>query len=248
MDLRDRSKTILESSSSLPRALVVAVGVGLAFGAGVVVGAPDHGGATGGAVDERSDPVVAAAVRTKLYEERMKGVQLTWPKELTSFDPVLPAPPKSTPTKTTKPLSEEASSSPIVDKAVVAATAEPVVVAKAAVVEEDAGVKDDDVVNAPDPKRLDDAISKVLGEQKKSPTQETSTEKRYALQLASTGTAASAKVLADSWTQKGVKAGVVEAEVAGKGTMYRVRVAGIASRAAADALKAKLGQGLVVAD
>jgi hypothetical protein len=227
----------------------------------VVGGAPLQAGA--GGVDVDVDPIAAAEARTRAYEERMKGVSLTWHKELTSFDPALPvapAPPTPTPAPAPKtPLAEAPSSSPIVDKAVVAApAAEPGVVARAAADDHDdddddeaaAAADDDEEDAARDPRRLDEAISRVLGEQKKAQTEAlpTTPEKRYALQLASPATEAAAQVLADGWVQRGQQAAVVAAEVAGKGTMYRVRIGGIASRAAADALKARLGQGLVVSE
>jgi cell division septation protein DedD len=70
----------------------------------------------------------------------------------------------------------------------------------------------------------------------------------YALQLASVATRAGAEALAAEWQQKGVQASVVEAEIPGRGTVYRLRVSGLSSRAVAEEHKARLGQGLVVAE
>jgi len=248
LDFSDRSRTLIEKSASLPKALVAAVGVGVAFGAGLVAGGI---GKADAAVVADVDPVVSAQARTTSYEARMKGVQLTWHKELTSFDPELPAAPRpATPAalKPAAPLAEDPSSSPIVDRAVLTAPLPPEPVARpVARAEADADTDDSDDADAraPDPKRLGAAITRVLGEKTKT---DPVSEKRYAVQLASTSTQASAVILAETWSSRGVKALVVSAEVPGKGTMYRVRVEGIASRAAADALKARLGQGLVVND
>ena len=151
MDLSDRSRTLIEKSTSLPKALVAAIGVGVAFGGGLVIGGIGKADASV-VVAPASDPIATALVRTKAYEERMKAVDLTWHKELTAFDPALPPPPKpsSSTSKPTKPapapLSEEPSSSPIVDKAVVTAPPppEPTVKVAARASDVDAGVADDD--------------------------------------------------------------------------------------------------------
>ena len=243
--------TLVAVTSSLPRALLAAVGVGVAFGAGLVAGGIGKAEAAVVVVDP--DPVARAEARTQAYEAMMSGAKLNWHQELTAPDPALPAPaPKvsSIAATTTKapaaPLAEAATASPMIDKALVAAEIEAPAPLKVAAAEtESAGDDDDDVVVRPDPKLLDAAMARVLGERAAaSPV----ADKRYAVQLASTGTEASAQVLADDWNERGHKAVVVAADVAGKGTMYRVRITGIASRAAADALKLKLGQGLVVAD
>jgi cell division septation protein DedD len=251
----DPARTLLDKPTSLPKALVAAVGVGLAFGAGFVVGGIGDARAEGdGVAVVDVDPVVAAATRTKLYEERVKGLSLTWHQELNAVD-ALPStlPPPAAPKVASLPVAEEPSSAPIVDKAVVAAADEPPPPPKRAAPSEPDHNSDDesDAKKVKSKPNLDAAIGKVLGDdrlEKAAEKASTTPEKRYALQLGSTGSEAGAKVLADGWAARGHKVSVVAAEVAGKGTMYRVRIGGIASRAAADALKAKLGQGLVVND
>ncbi|MDP2345915.1 MAG: SPOR domain-containing protein [Deltaproteobacteria bacterium] len=230
----------MERAFSLPRALVAAVGVGVAFGAGMVIGG--IGKAEAAAVDAVTDPVARAEARTKAYEQLIKGTQLSWHQELTAPEPaLLPLPSKKA---VVAPLAEEATASPMVDRALSAP--EPEVVVKPVVAEiVDAGPDADDVVTRPDPKLLDAAMARVLGD--KSVAAPVS-DKRYAVQLASTGTEAAALILAADWATRGHAAVVVAADVPGKGTMYRVRIGGIASRAAADALKLRLGQGLVVTD
>lgn len=246
----DPARTLLDKPTSLPKALVAAVGVGLAFGAGFVVGGIGDARAEGDAVVD-VDPVAAAAARTKQYEERVKGLSLTWHQELNAVD-ALPStlPPPAAPKVASLPVAEEPSSAPIVDKAVVAAVDEPPLPPKrAAPVEPDHNSDDEsDAKKVKSKPNLDAAIGKVLGDKAAEKASSTTPEKRYALQLGSTGSEAGAQVLADGWAARGHKVSVVAAEVAGKGTMYRVRIGGIASRAAADALKAKLGQGLVVND
>lgn len=244
----------IEGSASLPRALIMALGAGAVFGVGLVCGGIGRAEAAPVVVDV--DPVARAEARTKAYHELMKATPLTWHQELTAPEPALPAlpAPSALPTAAKapvppRPLAEAATAAPIVDKAL-AAYAPDLAVQKPALVRDgndDAVDNDDDAgpVVRPDPKLLAAAMARVLGEQKVAPPV---SDKRYAVQLASTGTEASARTLAEGWTQRGQKAVVVAADVAGKGTMYRVRIGGIASRAAADALKLKLGQGLVVSD
>lgn len=70
----------------------------------------------------------------------------------------------------------------------------------------------------------------------------------FAVQIASTPSEEGAKALADRLRAQGHKAGVVKAEIDGKGAMYRVRVGGFASRDEASAYRAKLGEGFVIAE
>jgi cell division septation protein DedD len=110
-------------------------------------------------------------------------------------------------------------------------------------------VGDADRAAAPDPRRLAQAIETVVGERAKSSAAPSSDEnRRFALQLASTGTAAGAKAIADGFKARGFSPTVVAAEVPGRGTVYRVRIGGLAGRAAAEAMKDRVGQGLVVTD
>ncbi len=236
--------------TALPRALVAAIGVGVAFGAGLVIGGIGRAEASpprsARVVDVDEDPVARAEARTQAYETLVKTTQLRWHRELVEPEPPPPPAPKvatSTP-KIAKHLIEAATASPLIERPLVAPEPEPLPSAPA--LEADiAASDDDDVVVRPDPRQLDAALARVLGEKKPTPAL---SDKRYAVQLASTGTEAAARILAAQWQQRGHPTSVVAADVAGKGTMYRVRIGGIASRAAADALKLKLGQGLVVAD
>lgn len=264
---KDRHCTLIERAPlSMPRAVIVAAAVGVAFGLGVVsaraagndVVKADH-------VVARGDAVARAEARTKAYESVVKSATSTWHAELTSKETMEPA---VLPTKFTQPVPvvdpsavvadavvEQPSSSPTVDADVVRAV-EPVEVKVArAEVEPAARASNEDRddqegdadVTAPKPERLAAALSKVLGE-KGTPATAAVDNRRYAVQLASTPKKDSAASAAAGFVQKGFAAKVVAAEVPGKGTMYRVRVSGLATRAAADAMKARIGSGLVVTD
>ena len=264
---RDKTRTIIERSSlSMPKAVVVAAAVGCAFGLGVVsaraAGPDDRQGIV---ADDRAlegDALARADARTKAYEARIKAATSTWHAEITAPEviEVVALPTKTKPAVTAVVAAVEAvaaneapSSSPTVDTDVVRAAdlepaeakkpdAEPAARAKNEDRDEDEG----DVVTAPKPEQLAAALSKVLGQ--KAASTAAVDDRRYAVQLASTPKKDAASSIAAGFVQKGFAAKVVVAEVPGKGTMYRVRVNGFATRAAADGVKARIGQGLVVTE
>ncbi len=264
MDFRDRNRTVIDDSRrSFPRALFFSVGVGLAFGGGLVAG-----GVADTRVDpparEPDDPLARAEARTRAYEAIVKGQQLTWHHELTEPDAAMPAPPALAKAPTSPehgaavdhdaPAAAEAPQAadpPIEDKALRAPEAEaaPAPVKHAATDgARDARVDRDDeaggdVVARPDPKKLDEAFARVMGGKG-----DASSNKHYALQLASVPSADVARAEAEKWKKRGVNVSIVSAEVAGKGTMYRVRVTGLVSKDAASAKKGELGEGIIVAE
>lgn len=254
---KDKNRTIIDRvPMSMPRAVVVAAAVGTAFGLGVVsaraAGPAPEQQAVVEVAGERGDVLAAADARTKAYEAVVKQATSTWHAELTGPETAVAA---ALPKKSAAVAApEEPSSSPTVYAEVVKAP-EPVVEAKPAVAEtqpaardknEDRDDEEGDVDTAgAKPEKLAAAINKVLGEKKEASS---SDNRRYAVQLASTPKKESATREAAEFVARGVPAKVVAAEVPGKGTMYRVRVSGLATRAAADAMKARIGQGLVVTD
>lgn len=255
---KDKNRTIIDRvPMSMPRAVVVAAAVGTAFGLGVVsaraAGPSPEPQPVVEVAAERGDVLAQADARTKAYEAVVKEATSTWHAELTGPETAVGAvlPKKSAAVA----APEEPSSSPTVDTEVVKAP-EPAVEVKPVVAEtqpaardknEDRDDEEGDVDTAgAKPEKLAAAINKVLGEQKKDAT--TTDNRRYAVQLASTPKKDSAAREAADFIARGVPAKVVAAEVPGKGTMYRVRVSGLATRAAADAMKARIGQGLVVTD
>ena len=264
---RDRHRTIIERAPlSMPRAVVVAAAVGVAFGLGVVSArAAGNDVVDTDPVVDSGDAVARADARTKAYETVVKSATSTWHAELTSPETMEPA---VLPTKfkqpaaavvdpaavVTAPAQELPSSSPTVDAEVVRAVEPAEVKVAKTDVEPAARDKNEDRddqegdadVAAPRPERLAAALNKVLGE--KAATAPAVDNRRYAVQLASTPKKDSASSVAAGFVQKGFAAKVVAAEVPGKGTMYRVRVNGLATRAAADAMKARIGSGLVVTD
>ncbi len=242
--------------NSMPRALTVALFVGVAFGAGLAWGT--RSAVTTTTTMEHSTDTIAAAIvdaneRTAAYEALVKAQTKTWHRELSSNDVVEPPTlPKNGKAKAEKVVAMPAVSAPAAE--VVAAVREtlqePAAPAPAPVVDDAKAADDDegDVAQpqAPDPARLQQALTKVLGDVSKP---EASTSGRtYAVQLASTGTEDGARAIADGFSQRGFAAVVVAAEVAGRGQVFRVRLTGQPTRAAAEALKARVGQGLVVAE
>jgi DedD protein len=270
MDHRDASRTIIERAPmGLPRSILLAAVVGGAFGLGLVAG---DDGAAHAATVETGDALESAEARTARYEALVKASTSTWHQELTTPEPPtaltgLPGtrakPATTAPSTTTPPAAattESPSSAPTVAAEVVQALREPAapIVEKKSEAEPEARAANDDRTDqvgdadraaAPDPRRLAQAIESVVGERQKAAASTASEEqRRYALQLASTGTAAGAKVIADGFKARGFSPTVVAAEVPGRGTVYRVRIGGFGGRAAAEAMKDRVGQGLVVTE
>lgn len=265
MDYRDASRTIIERGPmGLPRSILLAAVVGGAFGLGLVAG--DDGAAHAATPEEQGDALESAEARTARYEALVKASTSTWHQEITTPEPPtalagLPGTKAKPAVAMTPPQPTEApSSAPTVAAEVVQALREPTapVIDKEAEAEPEARAANDDRADqvgdadraaAPDPRRLAQAIETVVGERPKAGATPSSDEhRRFALQLASTGTAAGAKVIADGFKARGFSPSVVAAEVPGRGTVYRVRIGGLAGRAAAEAMKDRVGQGLVVTE
>jgi cell division septation protein DedD len=286
VDSIDRNRTIIDSSFRFPKAVALALGLGLAFGGGLVAG-----GVADTRVDppapEPEDPVARAEARTRAYDALVKNQPLTWHHELTAPDPKMPAPPPAaktapsassttasaddvaaagahgtapttghgsatTPTKPAAPAptAEQATEPPLLDRALRAETEpEPAPAPRRNDVDEARGAnvdRDDEdggEIVRPDPRKLDEAFARVAGN-----TTPTTSTKRYAIQLASVPNADDARAVVEAWKKKGVKAAIVPAEVAGKGTMYRVRISGLASKEDATRRKAELNDGIIVAE
>lgn len=267
MDHRDVARPeAARSSMGLPRSILLAAVVGGAFGLGLAAG---DSKTTAMPADTEKDPIAAAEAETQRYETLVKASTSSWHRELTTPEPPtsLPAIPGVKGSASTMPssssaqaasLPESASTAPVVASEVVQALREPPspvsVPASEAEPEPHAAnddradqVGDADRAAAPDPRRLAQVIDHVVNA--RSTTEPPATpQARFALQLASTGTAAGAKAIADGFVARGFSPAVTSAEVPGRGTVYRVRIGGFVGRAAAEAMKARVGQGLVVTE
>ena len=263
MDYRDASRTIIERAPlGLPRSILIAAVVGGAFGLGLVAG---DDGAAHAATLEEGNALESAEARTARYETLVKASTSTWHQELTTPEPPtalvgLPGTKAKTPVATPPSSTETPTSAPTVAAEVVQALREPAPapIEKKSEAEPEARAANDDRADqvgdadraaASDPRRLAQAIESVVGDRPKAASAPSTDEsRRYALQLASTGTAAGAKDIADGFKARGFSPTVVAAEVPGRGTVYRVRIGGLPGRAAAEAMKDRVGQGLVVTD
>jgi cell division septation protein DedD len=271
VDRSDRNRTIIDGPARFPKALALSLGLGLAFGGGLVAGGVADTEVTPPA-PEPDDVLARAEARTRAYDALVKNQPLTWHRELTEPDPAMPPPPAAakvattTTTTTTAPApdhaTQHAAEPPVEDRVLRAAEpeadapagpaattvrADAAAAADAAAtrgaqvdrVDEDGG----DIVR-PDPKKLDEAFARLAGDAKAAST----TNRRYAVQLASVPTMADARATVEKWKKKGIATSIVTAEVAGKGTMYRVRIAGLASKDEAARRKAEANDGIIVAE
>jgi hypothetical protein len=254
--LRDRPKSILERSATrwaFPRSVVAAGALGGAFGLGLVVSGGGNAHARGAdVVSDAVDPIKDADEKTAAYEALVKSATSTWHAELTAPEATTttarapaptPAPSPTTTATTTTPSTKPAAAPTTTKPATLAADDEAPAGHDA---DDDRADQEGDADRAPAtrPEAMQMAIQKVLGDAAPA----AAAERTYALQLASAGTPEGAAGIVKDFAGRGVSAVVVSAEIPGRGTVYRVRLVGMKTRAAADAMKAKLGVGLVVAE
>jgi cell division protein FtsN len=209
--LIDRGRTLLQRAPLVPRPVWTAVGLGVAFGIGIVVGdvEPAHGATNA----PPSDPLAIATARSDALDKTRAQLKLTFPQELQKPDKL----------------------TPVVDQPLPTAPA-PAPAPAPVVAEQDDD--DDKPIERPDPAALRAALSKVVGHE--SAVDATPAPKKgFALQVASVPTKAGADDLAKKLRGAGHDARVVEGEVGGR-AVYRVRVGSFGDRAQADAYKTRI--------
>jgi cell division septation protein DedD len=189
------------------RGAVVAIGVGMAFGGGFVIG----GLRSGAAMATTTVTTDVAAERAVALAAVQQQLGLRYGAELAGQDSLTPTPPVAVPS---------------IAAAVVPPSPTQLV-----------------PTTAP---TMASALAKIAEPTK--PVVTPASKAGYSIQVASMPLESTAKQVVAQLQQKGMKATIVTATIPGKGTVHRVRVSGFASRAAAEAGRAKLGQGMVVSD
>jgi cell division septation protein DedD len=263
LDRSERApKTILTRAPLVPRGLLAAVGVGVAFGLGMVIGGVGEArGASPGGLTDRGGALSSAAARTKGLEEKRAAIKLTYASELLKPDPPPPArrlDKVSAPVELTPPPAAEGIAAALIDAPppplpdppappptptppapLAAGPGEGTPERTASADEEpeahEAGAP---AAERADPARLQAALARVLGSAPALADPPVAS-RTFALQVASAPTRSGAEELAHKLEGQGHRARVVEGEVGGK-AVFRVRVGGFADRAQADAYKAKL--------
>lgn len=246
----DRMRTVVQRAPGPPRGIIAALGLGVAFGVGTLVGS----GAEARAIapvdgDGDGDALIAASARAdKLDETRAKlNLKLTYASELTKPDPAEPrraapgkaaqtakldvaeplevTPPEVTPPEVTPPAPAPTETPPESSPAARDTNGEPAEQADNG----DGGAEDVEKRSGDD---LKAALARVV--------EDVQPAGKYTLQVAAAPTQSGA----DEFVRKLSAAGhtgarVVEGQVGGK-PVFRVRVGAFPDRAAADAYKAKL--------
>ncbi len=243
--MRDASRTILERASVLPRGVFFAVGVGAAFGLGIVV-AGGIGEARGSALPTAD--VLARAERTaQVYEQKRAALKLTYAAELQRPDPVRAEKLGEKPASAVEPAAETAPAHletppedpppapPPASPPAPAPAAAPAAAAHATAAHAASDDDDDDNDDKADDRRIQRALAKVLGTVPAGVDDHRASAPTYALQVASLPT----REGAEAFAKKLPGARVAEGEVGGK-SVFRVRLGAYAARAAAEAAKAKL--------
>ena len=265
MDELDRARrTLIQRSTVLPRPVLAAVGIGAAFGLGILAGG--IGEARGAAPAGDEDVLAAARARSVALVEKQGAIKLAFPAELLAPEarggarPVVAdaekAATEKAPTEKASTEKGPADKAPTdkaptdkaqVDKAQVdKAQVDKAQVDKAQVdkasAEKAQPVEDDAPAPRADEERpsIQATLAKVLGGAPPTASAPpTARPKSFALQVASLPQRAPAEELMKKLSGQGLNARVVVGEVGGR-EVFRVRVGSFAERDKAEAAKGKL--------
>lgn len=270
MDELDRARrTLIQRSSVLPRPILAAVGIGAAFGLGILAGG--IGEARGAAPASDEDVLAAARARSVALVEKQGAIKLAFPAELLAPEarggarPVVNDADKAATDKTAtdkaatdKPATDKAATDkPATDKA--PANSAPANTAPANSAPTDSSDKssadkakasaapsdqanDDEPAPRADEERpsIQATLAKVLGGAPPTASAPPAPRARsFALQVASLPQRAAAEDLTRKLSGQGLNARVVVGEVGGR-EVFRVRVGSFAERDKAEAAKGKL--------
>ncbi|MCC7110161.1 MAG: SPOR domain-containing protein [Deltaproteobacteria bacterium] len=255
MDELDRARrTLIQRSTVLPRPVLAAVGIGAAFGLGILAGG--IGEARGAAPAGDEDVLAAARARSVALVEKQGAIKLAFPAELLAPEarggarPVVADGEKATTEKATteKATTEKAATEKAptekgpadkgpADKAQVdKGPADKASADKAQPVEDDAPAPRADEERP----SIQATLAKVLGGAPPTASAApTPRPKSFALQVASLPQRAPAEELMKKLSGQGLNARVVVGEVGGR-EVFRVRVGSFAERDKAEAAKGKL--------
>jgi cell division protein FtsN len=228
----DRARTIIQENSGPLKPILIACAIGGAFGAGTLLARSET---PAGLTVPSVDVVAEVERKTAQLDEKRKELKLTFAKALeTKEAPAkLPALPKGKTAPATETTDAHAGAPAELPPPPAPVAAKPA-----------ADDDDDDDGAPPEPVKpkadVQKSIAKVLGSEVAPKADAKEARAQFALQVASTPQKDAAEALAKKLADAGHKARVVEAELEGKGRVYRVRVGSFSERAAADAYKAKL--------
>lgn len=260
MDELDRARrTLIQRSTVLPRPILAAVGIGAAFGLGILAGG--IGEARGAAPASDEDVLAAARARSVALVEKQGAIKLAFPAELLAPEarggarPVVndadkpatdkPATDKAATDKaaTDKPATDkaQAASAPANSAPTDSADKSSADKAKASAAPSDQA-NDDEPAPRADEERpsIQATLAKVLGGAPPTASAPPAPRARsFALQVASLPQRAAAEDLTRKLSGQGLNARVVVGEVGGR-EVFRVRVGSFAERDKAEAAKGEL--------
>lgn len=221
----DRMRTVMQRAPLLPRGVIAALGLGVAFGAGLVVG----GSGQARAVDceQTRDMLVLARNRSAALDDTRAKLKLSYASELLRPDPSEPRRPPSPRVVPAASLRSEEGATPLQTPP---ALVEPPVVAQPprAVPDELQVVEDVQKRSGDDLKaalaRVVDDLKPVAG---------------FSLQVAAAATQAGADDVKKKLAAQGHSTRIIEGQVGGQ-PVFRVRVGAFSERAQAVAYQQKL--------
>ena len=250
MDELDRARrTLIQRSTVLPRPVLAAVGIGAAFGLGILAGG--IGEARGAAPAGDEDVLAAARARSVALVEKQGAIKLAFPAELLAPEarggarPVVAdaekAATEKAPTEKASTEKGPADKAPTDKAPTDKAQVDKAQVDKASA-EKAQPVEDDAPAPRADEERpsIQATLAKVLGGAPPTASAPpTARPKSFALQVASLPQRAPAEELMKKLSGQGLNARVVVGEVGGR-EVFRVRVGSFAERDKAEAAKGKL--------
>jgi cell division protein FtsN len=223
-------RTVVQRAPPLvPRGVILALGLGVAFGAGLVVGGSGQANAVNIDGAPARDPLVLAANRSAALEETRAALKLTYASELVRPDPPAPRRPPPPKVAAAPAVRREEASAPL-EAPPASMPPPPPLQMPTAQNDEPAGdaIEDVDKRSGED---LKAALARVVEDLQ--PTA------GFSLQVAAAATQAGADDVVRKLAAQGHSARVIEGQVGGH-PVFRVRVGAFTDRAQADAYKAKL--------
>lgn len=230
-DELDRARrTLISTSPLLPRSVLAAVGLGAAFGIGLLTGGI---GEARGSAPAEVDTLGAARERAALLATKQSELKLAFPAELLAPEakgaarPTVPDKPPAAEPPTAKPPAEKP-------------TAEKPPAVKPAPIHAAVDEGEPAVEREAERPSIQATLAKVLGGAPPAASAAPAPKpKTFALQVASLPQRAPADELAKKLAGQGLHARVAVGEVGGR-EVYRVRVGAFAERDKAESAKSKL--------
>lgn len=240
-DELDRARrTLISKGAVLPRSVLAAVGIGAAFGLGMLVGGV---GQARGSVPSDGDVLAMARARGELLAHKQGDLKLAFPAELLAPEAKGAPPAVAARSPAAEPRAEQPPTERLQTAKPAAAKppADPAPVETAPADEPEHGAEPEPpAARETERPSIQATLAKVLGGAPPTAAERMAPPPRtFTLQVASLPQRGPAEALANKLAGQGLNARVVVGEVGGR-EVFRVRVGAFAERDKAEAAKSKL--------